>query len=68
MLINSAPLQPKGSRHYPLMYQELTSLIQQLSLLSIQLESDSTMYQDKKPQVPHDILDKIIRDRISLSL
>ena len=38
MLINSAPLQPKRSQHYPSIYQALTSLIQQLSLLAIQIE------------------------------
>ncbi|XP_028396466.1 protein moonraker-like [Dendronephthya gigantea] len=38
MLINSAPLQPKKSQHYSSIYQALTSLIQQLSLLAIQIE------------------------------
>jgi hypothetical protein len=49
MLINSAPLQPKKSQHYPSIYQALTSLIQQLSLLAIQIEEgdDGTMMQVK---------------------
>ncbi|XP_046840483.1 LOW QUALITY PROTEIN: protein moonraker-like [Xenia sp. Carnegie-2017] len=39
MLINSAPLQPKNCQYYQTLFQTLTSLIQQLSDLSLLMEN-----------------------------